>query len=66
LVHEACAWAVSKNAERLVLWVDDTNPDGAEFYRKLGFCPTGKSRPVRRNSSDLEREFVLGLATRGT
>src|SRR4051794_38994129 len=46
LVTSACDWAGSKGAQRLQLWVDDTNPGAIEFYLSLGFRATGERRPV--------------------
>jgi ribosomal protein S18 acetylase RimI-like enzyme len=59
LVEMATAWAAAHGADHLRLWVDDTNPGAAKFYRALGFEPTGESRPVSPNSSDLESSFEL-------
>jgi len=50
LVHEACRWADSKGADRLVLWINDTNPIAVRFYEALGFIPTGESRAVHPGS----------------
>ena len=57
LVDTAIAWAAVHGAERLRLWVDDTNPDAAEFYRALGFAGTGESQPVSECSSDRQSCF---------
>lgn len=62
LVHETCAWASSKGANRLLLWVDDTNPGAARFYEALGFNPTGDSRPVSPSSPLRENAFERQLA----
>jgi ribosomal protein S18 acetylase RimI-like enzyme len=61
LVREACAWAAGKGADHLKLWVDDPNPAGAEFYRRLGFEATGESRPISRTSDVQERAFRIAL-----
>jgi ribosomal protein S18 acetylase RimI-like enzyme len=61
LVHQACDWAASKGATRLLLWVDDTNPGAVGFYCSLGFRPTGESRPVSPTSSDRERSLAIAL-----
>jgi ribosomal protein S18 acetylase RimI-like enzyme len=64
LVREACAWAASKGADALKLWVDDANPAGAAFYQSLGFQPTGESRPVSPRSADRQSCFGLALPAR--
>jgi ribosomal protein S18 acetylase RimI-like enzyme len=62
LVDAAVAWAAAHGAEQLRLWVDDTNPDAAEFYRALGFAATGENQPVSEGSSDRQSCFERGLA----
>lgn len=51
LLDRAVNWAAEHGAEVLRLWVDDTNPDAAEFYRALGFVSTGGNREVSEGSS---------------
>ncbi len=64
LVDAAIAWAAARGAAHLRLWVDDTNPGAAEFYRSLGFVPTGESQPVSEGLEDrqsgLERRLAAG------
>lgn len=62
LVDAAIAWAAAHGADHLRLWVDDTNPAAAEFYRALGFVPTGENRPVSPGSSDRQSSFERRLA----
>jgi ribosomal protein S18 acetylase RimI-like enzyme len=62
LVDEAIAWAVARGAEHLRLWVDDTNPDAAEFYRALEFVATGESRAVCEGSADRQSAFERRVA----
>ena len=62
LVDAAIAWATAHGAEQLRLWVDDTNPAAAEFYRALGFLPTGENQPVSEGSSDRQSCFERRLA----
>ena len=57
LVDAALAWAASRGADHLRLWVDDTNPPAAAFYRALGFAPTGESQPVSEGSEDRQSGF---------
>jgi ribosomal protein S18 acetylase RimI-like enzyme len=61
LVDETCGWAASKGANRLLLWVDDTNPGAARFYEALGFNATGESRPVSPTSPLRERAYERPL-----
>jgi ribosomal protein S18 acetylase RimI-like enzyme len=61
LMREACAWAAARAARRLVLWVDEPNTGGAEFYARLGFTPTGRRRPVRAGASVYEAAFEIDL-----
>ena len=62
LVDEAIVWAAARGADHLRLWVDDTNPSAAEFYRALGFAPTGENRPVSPGSSDRQSGYERRLA----
>jgi len=62
LVREALAWAAARGCDHLKLWVDDTNPGAASFYRAMGFIPTGEVRPVSATSSDRESSFELRLS----
>lgn len=62
LVETAIAWATAHGADHLRLWVDDTNPGAAMFYKALGFVPTGESRPVSSKSTDRESSYELRLA----
>jgi ribosomal protein S18 acetylase RimI-like enzyme len=57
LVETALAWAAERGADHLRLWVDDTNPAAAEFYRALGFVPTGTSQPISEGSIERQSEF---------
>jgi GNAT superfamily N-acetyltransferase len=62
LLDAARAWAAEKGCDHLRLWVDETNPDGAAFYRALGFRPTGARRPVSPAAVDQEGEFGIPLS----
>jgi ribosomal protein S18 acetylase RimI-like enzyme len=63
LVDAAITWAADHGAEHLRLWVDDTNPAAAEFYRALAFVATGESQPVSEGSSDRQSCFERRLKT---
>jgi ribosomal protein S18 acetylase RimI-like enzyme len=62
LLDKAIAWAAAHGADHLRLWVDDTNPAAAEFYRALGFVPTGENQPVSEGSPDRQSCFERRLA----
>ncbi len=47
VVGEVVAWARSRGARRLVLWVSDEVPAAAALYARLGFVPTGRVGPER-------------------
>jgi ribosomal protein S18 acetylase RimI-like enzyme len=63
LVDAAIAWAGARGAHALRLWVDDTNPAAAEFYRALDFIPTRQNRAVSEGSSDRQSCFERRLAS---
>jgi ribosomal protein S18 acetylase RimI-like enzyme len=64
LMEKAAAWTIEHGADHLMLWVDDSNPGAAEFYRALGFIPTGERKPIRQGSSDFQRSFERRLEGR--
>ena len=64
LVAGACQWAASKGAQRLQLWVDDTNPAGVAFYLSLGFRPSGDRRPATPAAPNGESAYLLPLPPR--
>jgi ribosomal protein S18 acetylase RimI-like enzyme len=57
VVSASMDWAKAHGADHLRLWVDDTNPAAFEFYRALGFTPTGEHQPVSPGSSDRQSSF---------
>jgi len=61
LVDTAITWAAAHGADHMRLWVDDTNPAAAEFYRAIGFVPTGESQPVPAHSSNRQTGFERRL-----
>jgi GNAT superfamily N-acetyltransferase len=61
LVEAVSAWAAARGADHLRLWLDDTNPAAACFYRALGFTPTGESQPITAASSDLQCAYQRPL-----
>lgn len=64
LIEAAMAWSAGRGADHLRLWVDDTNPEAADFYRSLGFVATGEIRPIAPGASEqqcsFERRFSSG------
>lgn len=61
LVEKAIGWALARGVNHICLSLDDCNPEAANFYRALGFLPTGKKRPVRPGAVGLEAEWRLDL-----
>jgi ribosomal protein S18 acetylase RimI-like enzyme len=57
LVEAAMEWATAHGADHVRLWVDDTNPDAAEFYQALGFVATGESQPVSEGAVERQSGF---------
>jgi GNAT superfamily N-acetyltransferase len=54
LVEAVVAWARSTGAPRLELSVTDRAPAAAALYRRLGFVPTGETRPLASDPSITE------------
>jgi ribosomal protein S18 acetylase RimI-like enzyme len=46
LVEAVQRWARAERAMRLSLWVTQTNQPAVNLYRRLGFTPTGHSKPL--------------------
>lgn len=51
LIEHISAWALSAGADRLHLWVTETNEGARRMYADLGFAPTGQSRPLPSDPS---------------
>jgi GNAT superfamily N-acetyltransferase len=61
LVEGVAAWARTRGAAGLVLWVTSGNEPALALYRRCGFRPTGKTRPVAHTSSIAEIQMVRDL-----
>jgi GNAT superfamily N-acetyltransferase len=61
LVEAVSAWARTRGDRRLRLWVTATNDPAVGLYRRSGFRPTGRSRPVPHTPSLSEMEMAREL-----
>jgi GNAT superfamily N-acetyltransferase len=58
LVKAVIGWAQARGERQLRLWVTDTNAPALALYRRAGFRPTGRSRPVPHTPSLSELEMI--------
>jgi ribosomal protein S18 acetylase RimI-like enzyme len=49
LLYEITSWAMSRGLERFQLEVTETNAAAESLYRRSGFVPTGRTRPLPSN-----------------
>ena len=61
LVEAVIDWARAVGHERLRLDVVRGRDSAVRLYGRLGFCPTGRSRPMPRDANLVEDEMVLAL-----
>ncbi len=61
LVEDVAAWARTREAASLFLWVTSSNEPAIALYRRCGFRPTGKTRPVAHTPSIAEIQMVRDL-----
>ena len=61
LLESVASWARSRGAARLRLWVTSTNGAALRLYRRCGFTPTGKTKPLDHTPSISECEMVREL-----
>jgi GNAT superfamily N-acetyltransferase len=61
LVEAVADWARSVGATRLHLWVTSTNDAALGLYRRAGFAPTGKKKPLDHTSALTELEMSRAL-----
>jgi GNAT superfamily N-acetyltransferase len=55
------AWAVEDGAATLVLWVTRGNTAAGALYRRHGFAPTGRVKPLPSNPTLIEEQLALRL-----
>jgi GNAT superfamily N-acetyltransferase len=61
LMRAVVGWAAGDGAREVALWVADGNAAAAAVYRRAGFVPTGRRRPLPSNPAVAEEEWVLAL-----
>jgi GNAT superfamily N-acetyltransferase len=61
LVEAVTAWARTRGAARLSLWVTSTNTPGIALYDRCGFRATGEARPLGHTPSLTEMRMVRDL-----
>lgn len=61
LVDAVRRWARAEGAAKLSLWVAQTNRPAVRLYQRLGFEPTGHSKPLPSNPRLTEDQMVLHL-----
>jgi ribosomal protein S18 acetylase RimI-like enzyme len=57
LVNAVLKWAQTRNARTLLLMVTSNNESAINFYRRLGFTPTGCTEPYPNDPTILEYEM---------
>ena len=60
-VEAVAAWARARGAARLSLWVTSTNDPAIALYRRRGFRPTGKEKPIDHTPALSELQMVRDL-----
>ena len=65
LVSAVRDWARVAEAERLILWVVDTNASALALYRGMGFVETGKMQALPSNPELTEIELALSFGPVG-
>jgi GNAT superfamily N-acetyltransferase len=61
LVEAVAAWARGRGAARLCLWVTSTNDPAIALYRRCGFRPTGKEKPMDHTPALSELQMARDL-----
>jgi len=64
LIDAVVSAAVAEGATRLLLEVTDVNPAAGRCYRRYGFVPTGRRKPLPHTPHVTELEMVLELDAR--
>ena len=61
LVEAVQQWARTEGAGKVSLWVTQTNQPAVRLYRRLGFEPTGQSKPLPSDPRLIEDQLFLYL-----
>ena len=61
IVEAVVEWAHSGGADRIFLWVIDSNERALAFYRRCGFVDTGARQPLPRQPGITEIEMARTL-----
>lgn len=61
LINKVITWAKNEELERLTLWNTEGHEGSEKLYRKIGFQPTGRKKPLELNPSVHIEEFELPL-----
>jgi GNAT superfamily N-acetyltransferase len=61
LVAAAAEWARARGAERVHLWVTETNKPARRLYERCGFIPTGERQPLPSDPERPETGMALPL-----
>lgn len=61
LIEAVTAWARSRGAKLLTLWVAVANADAVALYRRLGFEQVGPPKSFRRDASIIEIKMARRL-----
>ncbi len=52
-------WARAEGAAQVSLWVTQTNEPAVRLYERLGFAPTGASKPLPSDPRLTEDQLVF-------
>jgi ribosomal protein S18 acetylase RimI-like enzyme len=63
LVNAIIEWAQLQGADTLQLTVTSNNDPAIEFYKSLGFSPTGKVAPYRNDSALNDLEMIRSISS---
>jgi GNAT superfamily N-acetyltransferase len=61
LVEQCAGWARERGSTRLLLEVHEANPRARAAYARLGFVPTGETRPYPLEAGGCELTMALPL-----
>ncbi len=63
LVESVTRWAATQGAQRVCLWVTETNVPAQRLYERCGFMPTGDRMPMPRDHSITEIKMARELGS---